>query len=241
MFQHAIQHAIQWLIHEYYALCYVLLLGFFSVWFWICTPPSHINLILPDPLQTPAYFSDYLHNIQVFRWPYFLDFSNCYSKHWPPPIYGIQSCNVMGWLIGYIPPIPCLFTQRTDPTPIPSQKTQRDNPTKDHNSRLLCRCPIGLWKHHSWSVGEPVVHNLGWLIKLAPILIRNKAREAATLILGWPLPTSTNHYVELYNRSNKSWYSVLKACMPSSLRWNYWMIEISQKIETSHSWAIAIR
>jgi len=73
-FQQTIQHTIQRLIYEYYALCYVLLLSYFSVWFWISTPPSHVKLP-PDPLQNPAYFLSYLHNIQVFIWTYSWKFS----------------------------------------------------------------------------------------------------------------------------------------------------------------------
>ena len=68
-FQQAIEHAIQWLIYEYHALCYVLLLSFCSVWFQISTPPTHVKL-LPNPLQNPAYFSSYLHNTQVVIQPY---------------------------------------------------------------------------------------------------------------------------------------------------------------------------
>jgi len=64
-FQQTIRHAIQRLIYEYYALCFVLLLSYFGVWFWISTLPSHV-ILPPDPLQNPAYFLSYLHNIQVF-------------------------------------------------------------------------------------------------------------------------------------------------------------------------------
>ena len=58
------QHAIQWIIYEYDDLCYVLLLSYFSVRFWIFTSPSHVKLP-PDPLQNSAYFLKNLNDIQV--------------------------------------------------------------------------------------------------------------------------------------------------------------------------------
>ena len=128
-FQQTIWHAIQRLIYEYYALCYVLLLSYFSVWFWISTPPSHVKLP-PDPLQNPAYFLSYLHNIQVFirtySWkfplllpqpiPYlFRTFSNKETQSNDPP---------------YSAPIPTKKIQSNDLTysaPIPTKRTQSNN------------------------------------------------------------------------------------------------------------------
>jgi len=132
-FQQTIQHTIQRLIYEYYALCYVLLLSYFSVWFWISTPPSHVKLP-PDPLQNPAYFLSYLHNIQVFIRTYSWKFTivipstrynlfHTYSGPFPTKKHKATTH-----------PIPHLFQQREHKatinysTPIPTKKHKATAP-----------------------------------------------------------------------------------------------------------------
>jgi len=140
-FQQAIEHTIQWLIREYYTLCYVLLLSFCSAWFQSSSSPSHVKPP-PDPLQNPACFSSYLHNIQVFIQPYSWTFAHCYSKRPPQPI--MTSCHVISWdswlaiyhlFHTYSVLIPYLFSQRNTkkwPHPIPHLFHQRKHKEMTH-------------------------------------------------------------------------------------------------------------
>ena len=69
----SIQHATQWLIHEYYTPCHNLLLSFLV---HHSRSPPHLLIYNSTPkirkIQhiSPAYF----HNIQVFIWPYSSNF-----------------------------------------------------------------------------------------------------------------------------------------------------------------------